>query len=259
MSLRLLDPSDSSHQDLLALARSPTTPSRVKEKIRFFNGHAQDPFQKISFRFKGHDVTAQAKPVRPGSRVLRVDIDNKWQSIVGAMLPQQVILKHQRTDEEVKMSTKELETEIETYGRLKALQGKVIPRFLGRVEYQGLKAILLSAIDGFDFWHWQTTMLPPEELFPLLRCVIGELGNYDFWHSYNDGAHFILVDADKPCRRLMAVGLGSKDTLLPTKLTTEQLADLFSKWAFRSVSAGKEDIYAWNRQRLSELGVQSPH
>lgn len=209
-----------------------------------------------SFRFKGHDITAQAKPVRPGSRVLRVDIDKKWRSIVGAM---QVILKHQRTDEGVKVSTKGLETEIETYGRLKALQGEVIPRFLGRVEYQGLKAILLSAIDGFDFWHWQTTMLPPKELFPLLRWVIGELSKYDFYHEYHDGSHFILVDAEKPCRRLMAVGLGSKDTLLPTKLTTEQLADLFSKWTFRSVSAGKEDIYAWNRQRLSELGVQIPH
>ena len=104
-------------------------------------------------------------------------------------LPRNIVLKVQKQD-----WASEFETEKATYDILRPLQGLVIPRYYGHIEYDGTPALILSDIGGKCVAEPEGAILREEELRPLLERALRALADYGVSHDDIKLDNFHLVE-----------------------------------------------------------------
>ncbi len=75
------------------------------------------------------------------------------------------------------------DTEVKAYGRLKALQGVVIPTCYGRLHYNGTRALILEYLGGVSLSSPEGATLRLEELSTLLQSCYRALHAFSVHHD----------------------------------------------------------------------------
>ncbi|KAL1848337.1 hypothetical protein VTK73DRAFT_10140 [Phialemonium thermophilum] len=105
-------------------------------------------------------------------------------------LPRDIVLKRKKYGWD-----EEFETELQTYEKLRPVQGRVVPVFYGRVDYQGAPAIVLSDVGGVCLAEPAGAVLEPEALGPLLHLAQSVLADLGVLHDDIKLDNFRLADS----------------------------------------------------------------
>lgn len=121
-------------------------------------------------------------------------------------LPEKIVLKIEKEgwDEEFEM-------EKAAYEQLEPVQGIVIPRFYGQIEYDGKRALILSDIGGYCVATPEGAVLDEKDFRPLLEKALTSISKLGVSHDDNKLDNFHLVTEDGK-DRIMIVDLEMVDT-----------------------------------------------
>ncbi|RMJ05141.1 hypothetical protein CDV36_014195 [Fusarium kuroshium] len=121
-------------------------------------------------------------------------------------LPEKIVLKIEKDgwDEEFDM-------EKAAYEQLEPMQGIVIPRCYGQIEYDGKRALILSDIGGYCVATPEGAVLDEEDFRPLLKKALTSISKLGVSHDDNKLDNFHLVTEDGK-DRIMIVDLEMVDT-----------------------------------------------
>ncbi|KXX81130.1 Lipopolysaccharide core heptose(II) kinase RfaY [Madurella mycetomatis] len=109
-------------------------------------------------------------------------------------LPNHVVLKKQKEGEEEMIMEELFDTEVKAYGRLKPLQGVVIPTCYGRLHYNGTRALILEYLGGVSLSSPEGATLRLEELSTLLQPCYRALHAFGVHHDDPNLSNFQLVN-----------------------------------------------------------------
>ena len=109
-------------------------------------------------------------------------------------LPGHVVLKKQKKGEEETFMDELFDTEVKAYGRLKPLQGIVIPTCYGHLRYDGTRALLLEYLEGVLLSSPEGATLRVEELSTLLQPCYRALHSFGVHPDDNNLSNFQLAD-----------------------------------------------------------------
>lgn len=164
------------------------------------------------FRFRGRILTAAATPVNNdrSNILLRLQLETSLlhsavQTVLGyfpdAMqawfasvfpewtLPSQLILKMQNMDWE-----EEFNAEKAVYAKLRPLQGTIIPKLLGELQYDNTRALLMSDIGGVCLAAPEGAMLELDEFRRLVRQTLVLLSRFGVSQDDYKLDKFHLID-----------------------------------------------------------------
>ncbi|KAK5655574.1 hypothetical protein OQA88_5505 [Cercophora sp. LCS_1] len=112
------------------------------------------------------------------------------------LLPSHVVLKQQKQgeEEEEEIKAELFDTEVKAYGRLKPLQGVVIPAYYGRLHYNGIRALILEYLEGVSLSSPEGATLRLEELSTLLQPCYQALHAFGVHHDDPNLSNFQLVN-----------------------------------------------------------------
>ncbi|KAI1144721.1 hypothetical protein F4825DRAFT_445649 [Nemania diffusa] len=116
-------------------------------------------------------------------------------------LPDHVILKSERTDEE-----DSFDTEVCAYEHLKHAQGTLVPEVCGQVIYTGKRALLLKDLGGIPLASPEGAILKLDELSELLQDCFRSLHSFGVHQLDPNPGNYHLVDG-----KLMALDFGQVD------------------------------------------------
>lgn len=111
-------------------------------------------------------------------------------------LPSHVVLKRQKEGGEAMINEEQFDTEVKAYGRLKPLQGVVIPTCYGRLYYNGGRAMILEYLGGVSLSSPEGATLRQEELSTLLQLCYRALHDLGVHHDDPNLSNFQLVDGN---------------------------------------------------------------
>ena len=100
------------------------------------------------------------------------------------------------------------------YEKLEPVQGSVIPRCFGQIEYDGKRALILSDIGGYCIATPEGAVLDEKDFRPLLKKALTSISKLGVSHDDNKLDNFHLVTEDGK-DRVMIVDLEMVDTGLP--------------------------------------------
>ncbi|GAB1312013.1 Lipopolysaccharide core heptose(II) kinase RfaY [Madurella fahalii] len=109
-------------------------------------------------------------------------------------LPSHVVLKKQKEGGEAMINEERFDTEVKAYGRLKPLQGAVIPTCYGRLHYNGVRAMILEYLGGVSLSSPEGATLRLEELSTLLQPCYRALYALGVHHDDPNLSNFQLVN-----------------------------------------------------------------
>ncbi len=151
----------------------------------------------------------------------------------------------------------EFETEIATYRELQPLQGCVIPRYYGEIDYDGSRAILLEDVGGFSLVDPGGAVLSEDDLRPLLEQTMGAVADMDIWHDDNPIGNLVLTTATSGADKIVMVDLERvvrvSDLLSSSREPRETKEDLVRKRAGYTTNSYREAIRC-----LRDDGVLQP-
>lgn len=99
------------------------------------------------------------------------------------------------------------------YEKLGPVQGSVIPRCFGQIEYDGKRALILSDIGGYCIATPEGAVLDEKDFRPLLKKALTSISKLGVSHDDNKLDNFHLVTEDRK-DRVMIVDLEMVDTNL---------------------------------------------
>jgi tRNA A-37 threonylcarbamoyl transferase component Bud32 len=105
-----------------------------------------------------------------------------------------VVLKQQKQGEEQMILEELFDTEVKAYGRLKPLQGVVIPTCYGHLQYNGTRALILEYLGGVSLSSPEGATLRLEELSTLLQPCYRELHAFGVHHDDPNLSNFHLIN-----------------------------------------------------------------
>jgi hypothetical protein len=111
-------------------------------------------------------------------------------------LPSHVVLKKQKEGGEAMINEERFDAEVKAYGRLKPLQGVVIPTCYGRLHYNGVRAIILEYLGGVSLASPEGATLRQEELSALLQPCYRALCALGVHHDDPNSANCQLVNGN---------------------------------------------------------------
>ncbi|KAM0424464.1 hypothetical protein ACHAPT_010388 [Fusarium lateritium] len=129
-------------------------------------------------------------------------------------LPEKIVLKVEKEDWD-----EEFRTEKAAYDKLKCLQGDVIPRCYGQIEYDGRRALILSDVGGDCLATPAGAVLDEKDLRLLLTKAITTLTDHQVSHDDTKLDNFHLV-TENGKDRIVVRDLGRVDM----DLTEDQYA-----------------------------------
>lgn len=153
------------------------------------------------------------------------------QAWVKTLLPEWFlpVLKIQKHGEEEAILAEYFETEAKVYSRLKPLQGVVIPRCYGQLNFNGSRALLLEHLGGVSLVSPKGATLTLEKLAELLQPCYRALHTFGVHHEDPHLGNFQLVDG-----RIMVMDFESvmfypseDDKAFFMKTNIEHLADRY--------------------------------
>ncbi|KAM6520135.1 hypothetical protein FALCPG4_013686 [Fusarium falciforme] len=97
------------------------------------------------------------------------------------------------------------------YEKLEPVQGSVIPRCFGQIEYDGKRALILSDIGGYCIATPEGAVLDEKDFRPLLKKALTSISKPGVSHNDNKLDNFHLVTEDGK-DRVMIVDLEMVDT-----------------------------------------------
>ncbi|KAK0655244.1 hypothetical protein B0T16DRAFT_314567 [Cercophora newfieldiana] len=187
------------------------------------------------FRFRTRILTAAATPANNvHSNVLRLHLQASFlqsilQTVLGYLpcaiqawfellfpewtLPSRLILKKQKKNWE-----EEFEAEKAAYAKLHLLQGTVVPRLFGELQYDNTPALLMSDIGGVCLAAPEGGMLELDEFRRLVRQALTALSRFGVLQDDTKLDNFHLTDG-----RVMVVDLEMTSNENQEPLTDEQL------------------------------------
>ncbi|CAH0043141.1 unnamed protein product [Clonostachys rhizophaga] len=118
-------------------------------------------------------------------------------------LPERIVLKSQKNHWE-----DEFDQEVAAYHKLHRLQGIIIPRLYGSIEYSHTRALILSDVGGFTLATPQGAVLDKRDLKPLLNHALKSLTELGVSHDDTKLDNFLLV-SDEGKDKIMIVDLES--------------------------------------------------
>lgn len=141
-------------------------------------------------------------------------------------LPGHVVLKTQKSGEEERVTRELFDTEMKAYDRLKPLQAVVVPKFYGRVRYNGLEAIILEQLGGVALTSPEGATLDLEELSNLLQTCHRALHAYGVDQEDHQPSNFRLLPGKIMALdfEMAAFDKSADDMALSMKLSIEDLA-----------------------------------
>ncbi|KAK3356300.1 hypothetical protein B0T25DRAFT_474174 [Lasiosphaeria hispida] len=141
-------------------------------------------------------------------------------------LPDHVVLKQQKQGEEEIIMAELFDTEVKAYGRLKPLQGVVIPTCYGRLHYNGTRALILEYLKGVSLSSPEGATLRLEELSTMLQPCYRALHAFDVHHDDPNLSNFQLVNGKIMVLDLESAvfGLSANDQAFFMKTSIECLA-----------------------------------
>ncbi|KAF5012145.1 hypothetical protein FDECE_1794 [Fusarium decemcellulare] len=123
-------------------------------------------------------------------------------------LPEKIVFKIQKDDWE-----REFKREKATYAKLQCLQGVTIPRYYGCVDYDGVRAIILSDIGGACVAAPEGAVLQQDDFRAILDPALTALKNFGVSHDDVKLDNFHLV-TENGKDKIMVVDLERVDTHL---------------------------------------------
>ncbi|KAK3689466.1 hypothetical protein B0T22DRAFT_172643 [Podospora appendiculata] len=193
------------------------------------------PARTVRFRFRTRILTAAATPVNDvHANVLRLQLQARFlqsvlQMVLGYLpcamqawfeswfpewtLPPRLILKQQK-----KNWDDEVEAEKAAYAKLRPLQGTVIPRLFGELQYDKTAALLTSDIGGVCLAAPEGGMLELDEFRRLVCQALAALSRFGALQDDTKLDNFHLTDG-----RVMVVDLEMTTNENRQPLTDEQL------------------------------------
>lgn len=115
-------------------------------------------------------------------------------------LPDHVVLKLQKQGDEEAVMAELFDTEAKVYDQLKPLQGVVVPRCYGQLQYNGSRALMLEHLGGVSLVSPEGATLTLQELSDLLQPCYRALHAFGVHHDDPQLGNFQLVDG-----RIMAL------------------------------------------------------
>ena len=106
----------------------------------------------------------------------------------GWFLPKTVVLKKLKPDWD-----EEFDTEKEVYGKLKPLQGDLIPIFYGEAQCEGTRAFVLSEVDGVVSYLQSQPPLPREQFQRRLEAIYQKLAVFNFCYGDENLGNILLT------------------------------------------------------------------
>ncbi len=128
-------------------------------------------------------------------------------------LPPQLILKKQKKNWE-----EEFEAEKAVYAKLRPLQGTVVPKLFGEVQYDNTRALLMSDIGGVCLAAPEGGMLELDEFRRLIRQALTTLSRFGVLQDDTKLDNFHLTDG-----KVMVVDLEMTSNENQQPLMDEQL------------------------------------
>ncbi|KAH7228441.1 uncharacterized protein BKA55DRAFT_583661 [Fusarium redolens] len=177
------------------------------------------------FRFGTRTITARGGPADHCHhnvlclRIQQTFLDRVVQSLFGVLsgaigpwlqnkfpewfLPERIVLKSQKPNWE-----EEFDKELEAYHKLQPLQGTVIPRFYGMIQFNDIRALILSDIGGDCLATPEGAVLDKQDLRPLLDQAFTSLADLGAYHDDIKLDNFHLV-TDNGKDKIMVLDLES--------------------------------------------------
>ncbi|KAK4241748.1 hypothetical protein C8A03DRAFT_12019 [Achaetomium macrosporum] len=252
-------------------ARPPPKPRRPPGRLRPgpnfpVNTHGILTTSK-RFRFGAHILTAAATPVNDvHSNVLRLQLQASFlQSVLHTALgylpcaiqawfessfpewtlPPRLILKKQKNWEE------EFEAEKAAYTKLRPLQGTVVPRLFGELQYDNTTALLMSDIGGVCLAAPEGGMLELDEFRRVVRQALTALSRFGVLQDDTKLDNFHLTHG-----RVMVVDFEMTSNENQQPLTDEQL-EFGIDCAVDSLAKSYEDNqYCFWEDGILSVGVE---
>ncbi|KAG8668436.1 hypothetical protein FPOAC2_07719 [Fusarium poae] len=117
-------------------------------------------------------------------------------------LPEKIVLKIEKDNWE-----DEFNQEVVAYDKLRSIQGIVIPKFYGMVNYNDRRALVLSDLGGHPLATPEGAVLNKTDLEPLLYQALTSLTELGGYHDDTKLDNFLLVTGEKD--KIMIVDLES--------------------------------------------------
>ncbi|KAK0640841.1 hypothetical protein B0T16DRAFT_418545 [Cercophora newfieldiana] len=220
------------------------------------------------FRFRTRILSAAATPVdNVHSNVLRLKLQASLlqtvlQAVLGYLpyaiqawfeqmfpewtLPARLILKKQKKNWE-----EEFEAEKVAYAKVRPLQGIVVPRLFGELQYDNTTALLMSDIGGMCLAAPEGGMLELDEFRRLIRQALTELSRFRVLQDDVKLDNFHLTDG-----KVMVVDLEMTSSENQQTLTDEQLEFHISS-AVKSLTKFYEtNQYCFWEDRILSVSVE---
>lgn len=226
------------------------------------------PAKTIRFRFRTHILTATATPVNDvHSNVLRLQLQASFvqsvlQTVLGYLpytiqawfesafpewtLPSQLILKKQK-----KNWQEEFDAEKAAYAKLRPLQGTVVPRFFGELQFDNTIALLMSDIGNVCLAAPEGGMLELDEFRRLVRQALTALSRFGVLQDDTKLDNFHLTNGS-----VMVVDFEMTSNEIQQPLTDEQL-EFGIDCALESLAKSYEDNqYCFWEDGILSIGIE---